>query len=143
MAFCIILLIVQQMYKLQKQNTTETRKQQLKQYNYNYSISCEHLSSVQIIITLYNWCSLLKLPRKWCSPMQNRGQQHFRGLTNPDVNFKRRHQFFCYKTICLTFIFMSGPNKLFLEKHCLRKSASCTKNIFTTGFRKDIMFCLW
>ena len=36
-----------------------------------------------------------------CQPENSdvRGQHHFRGFTNPDVNRKRKHQLFCYLTL--------------------------------------------
>ena len=39
-----------------------------------------------------------------CQPENSdvhRGEHHFRGLTNPDVNLKRIHQLFCYMTLSL------------------------------------------
>ena len=58
----------------------------------------------------YNWCILLRLTagfvntRKWCSPRRSRGEYHFRGLINPDVDLNKMHELFCYMTIfsCLT-----------------------------------------
>ena len=34
-----------------------------------------------------------------------RGEHHFRGLSNPDVNRKRMHQLFCYLFLVLFKIF--------------------------------------
>ena len=39
-----------------------------------------------------------------CQPENSdvhRGEHHFRGLTNPDVNRKRMHQLCCYMTLSL------------------------------------------
>ena len=39
-------------------------------------------------------------PKNWCSPRRIRGEHHFR-LTDPDVNWKRMQQLFCYMTLSL------------------------------------------
>ena len=37
-------------------------------------------------------------PRSWCV-FRFMCEHHFRGLNNPDVNWKRMHQLFCYMTL--------------------------------------------
>ena len=82
-------------------------------------------------VSLYNWCILLRLtsgfvnPRKWCSPRRSRGEHHFRGLTNADVNIKRMHHLFFIWLFYDFFIFCLKCSSW------KKKSAGVTEGIFT------------
>ena len=63
--------------------------------------------SWSILITLYNWCILLRLTPGFVNPrtvMFTEAKPRWTplwGLTFPDVNLKRMHQLFCYMTLSL------------------------------------------
>ena len=106
-----------------------------------WSFLCSH-------ITIYNWCMLLRLtsifvnPRKWWSPRRRRGENHFQGLTNTDVNLNSMHELFCYMPIfsCLaavTKVMLTGPNPAIFNKHFSQKIARLFLNDIST-----LYYCL-